>query len=153
MNALLLLAATTTLYAGYNLFVKQSADHIGTVATTTIGATIALQIAALSTSLIFALILKTQGGHSISLPTGAYAWAMVAGLCIGIAEILYFYLFAGIAGMQPLRVSVVTPTIVAGTIVITLLAAWLLFGEILGGYQLLGALFVVVGILLLFVKS
>jgi len=152
-QSLTLLALATLLYAGYNLFVKQSADQVGPIATTTIGATIALQAAALATSLVFALLLRYQGVHTLSLPGGAYLWAIAGGLCIGVAEILYFYLFAGFAGAEPVKVAVATPTIVSGTIVIALIAAWLVFGETIRPAQWLGAGLVVLGLMLLFRTS
>ena len=53
MAAAALLAAVTLLYAGYNLLIKLSGAHVPASATTTVLATLCLQIAALSTSLLF----------------------------------------------------------------------------------------------------
>ena len=153
MISIILLTATTVLYAGYNLLVKQSAHVAGTIATTTITATIALQVAALSTSIVFALLLKTQGGHTMSLPLPTYLWAIGAGICIGIAEILYFYLFAGINGLPAMPASIVIPTVVAGTVILTLLVSTVLFGEKLNGFQILGGLMIAGGIVLLYIRS
>lgn len=153
MLSIILLAATTVLYAGYNLLVKQSADVAGSVASTTITATIALQIAALSTSIIFAIFLKVQGGHSMTLSMPTYLWAIGAGICIGIAEILYFYLFSGISGLPAMSASVVIPTVVAGTVVLALVASTVLFGERLNLYQLFGGLMITGGIVLLYIRD
>ena len=55
MNIWFLLILVTMFYAGYNILVKVSVDHALGTATTTILATISLQLAALSASLIFAI--------------------------------------------------------------------------------------------------
>ena len=61
MVTLLLLLTVTTLYAGYNLLVKVSGGFVPAEATTTIFATICLQLAALATSIaICCVILKKK---------------------------------------------------------------------------------------------
>ncbi len=50
MAGLLLLVTVTTLYAGYNLLIKVSVSHVPAAATSTIVATICLQVAALPAS-------------------------------------------------------------------------------------------------------
>ena len=49
MASWLLLISVTVLYSGYNLLIKVSASHVPEAATTTIQATICLQLAALAT--------------------------------------------------------------------------------------------------------
>ena len=49
-----LLLAITVLYAGYNLLVKVSSSHVPASATSTVLATICLQLAALAASVVFA---------------------------------------------------------------------------------------------------
>ena len=152
MTSVLLLLAVTTLYAGYNLLVKVSGDHVPAAASTTVLATITLQVAALMTSLVFTAILLSRGGQQLQLSLPAYAWAAGAGLCIGAAEICYFYLFGGIGGREPMAASVAIPVVVSGTIVITALVSLLVFRESLTWMQVLGLGFVVVGIALIFLK-
>ena len=152
MFAIALLALTTLLYAGYNILVKQSASQVDAAASTTITATIALQVAALTTSLVFTGIIKLQGDQSLLLSPSAYLWAVAAGLCIGGAEIAYFYLFAGIGAEAPMRANVAIPTIVSGTIVLAMIASWAIFGEHIAWTQVLGALVIVGGIFLLFTR-
>ncbi len=89
-SSLILLLTTTILYAGYNLLVKVSGSHVPEAATSPMLATICLQLAALSASLCFTLFLVVQGVHVLKLSMPTYAWALVAGLCIGGAEICYF---------------------------------------------------------------
>lgn len=148
--AVLLLTLVTLAYAGYNLFIKVSGGHAPAEASTTILATLALQAGAVLASTSFFVFLLVQGGHSFRLTGPAYGWAFAAGLCIGIAEVCYFYLFGGVAGIRPLPAGVVVPVVVAGTIVVTLLASGLVFREQVTGIQLVGAALVVGGILVMY---
>ena len=150
MAGLLLLVTVTTLYAGYNLLIKVSAAHVPASATSTIAATICLQIAALMTSILFLSIALIRGGQVLQLTWGAYTLAAAAGLCIGGAEIAYFYLFGGIGGIKPMAATVVIPTVVSGTILITVIAAYFIFSETLGMIQLAGLGCIVIGMLLLY---
>ncbi len=148
MTGFLLLLLVTCLYAGYNLLVKQSTVIAETTAASTITATIMLQAAALLCSLVFYLCLRFSGESQFLLPSSAYLWAGLAGLCIGLAEIGYFYLFRGSSFADAMPVSVATPVIVGGTVVIAMAAAMLFFAETIGPWQWLGAAFVVAGLLL-----
>ena len=149
MTGVLLLLLVTCLYAGYNLLVKQSATIAESTAASTITATIALQAVALFCSLVFYICLRVIGGENqFALPTSAYVWAGLAGLCIGLAEIGYFYLFRGSSLSAALPVSVATPAIVGGTVVIAMVAAMLFFSETIGPRQWLGAIFIIAGLLL-----
>ena len=151
--SLVLLLGITILYAGYNLLVKVSSGHVPAAATTPILATISLQVAALAVSAAFALGLVLRGGHVLGVSPAALAWAVAAGLCIGAAEIGYFYLFRGIAGGEPMPANVAIPIIVSGAIVITLLVSWLVLGEPFTWVRLLGAALVVCGVVVLFAGS
>ena len=151
MVGLLLLITVTVLYAGYNLLVKVSASQVPTDATTTIVATICLQLAALTTSVVFASILIVRGGHVFQLSLGSYMWAVAGGFCIGGAEIAYFYLFGGLGADKPMAANIAIPTIVSGTIVITMVMAIFLFKESLSWSQLAGGTCIVLGILLLYI--
>ena len=150
MNLWILLALVTCFYAAYNLFVKASGAEVSGSATTTIAATLCLQVAAILVSLIFASILYLRGGHVLALPTKAYVWAAIAGLSIGCAEVAYFYLFSGIGGEKPLAANVAIPTVVAGTVVITMIVSALIFGEYFGWQQFVGTAFIIAGLGLLF---
>ena len=153
MVSTLLLVTVTLLYAGYNLLIKVSGSHVPAEATSTILATVCLQIAALSTSMAFIAFLVLRGGQSLTLPSTAYLWAAAAGLCIGGAEIAYFYLFAGIGGVKPMPATVAVPVIVSGTIVITMVVGYLVFKETLSWRQLVGGACIVAGIAILFLGN
>lgn len=148
--AVMLLLLVTLAYAGYNLLIKVSGGHAAPGASTTILATLCLQAGAVLASTTFLAFLLAQGGNAFRLGTPAYLWAFAAGLCIGIAEVGYFYLFGGVAGIRPLPASVVVPTVVTGTVVISLVVSWLVFGERLGAVELVGAAMIVGGILVMF---
>ena len=62
----------------------------------------------------------------LQLNTPTYAWAVAAGLCIGAAEIGYFYLFGSFNSGQSIPASIVIPVVVCGTIIVALLASPLL---------------------------
>ena len=153
MAGVLLLAAITVLYAGYNLLIKVAGGHVPVEATTTILATIALQVAALTTSTLFLGILVLRGGHAFSLSSSAYFWAAAAGLCIGAAEICYLYLFGGIGGAKPMDASIAIPVIVSGTIVIALLFSFVFLREQISGMQVLGCGLILAGMVLLFLPQ
>ncbi len=82
----------------------------------------------------------------LKLSATAYAWAAGAGLCIGLAEIGYFYLFRGVGGTGPVAASVAVPVIVTGTM---LLSSFVL-KESLGAMQVAGTVVVVIGIAMVF---
>ncbi len=150
MAGLLLLVTVTVLYAGYNLLIKVSAAHVPVAATSTIAATISLQLAALTTSVVFLSIATIRGGQVRQLTWAAYFWAAAAGLCIGGAEIAYFYLFRGVGTSSPMAANVVIPPVVSGTIVITAIAAYFMFRESLAPIQLAGVGCIILGVLLLY---
>ncbi len=86
----------------------------------------------------------------LQLTWGAYAWAVAAGLCIGGAEIAYFYLFGGTGTLKPMAANVVIPTVVSGTVVLTALGGYLVFRESLAPVQLAGLGCIILGVLLLY---
>jgi len=149
----LLLIGVTFLYAGYNLFIKMSGSQLPETATTTIVATICLQIAALLVSLFFLICLVIQGGHSFHISTAAYQWAVVAGICIGMAEVGYFYLFSDLQGSGPMAANVAIPVIVSGTIALAMVFSFLVLKEQFSAKQLIGCLFIVCGMVLFFIDA
>lgn len=147
MSMMVLLAIVTLAYVGYNLLIKVSGDHVPAEATTTVLAAVCLQTGALLTSMVFITVLGIQGGHTFRLSLPSYLWALGAGVCIGIAEICYLTIFGA---SNPLPASVVIPTVVTGTVVITLIVSILVFQERLGILQVAGAALVVAGIVCMF---
>ncbi len=151
--SLVILLGVTALYAGYNLLVKVSSGYVPAAATTPILATMSLQAAALAVSVAFAAGLALQGGHVLAVSRAAVVWAVAAGLCIGAAEIGYFYLFRGVGGGEPMAANVAIPVIVSGAVVLTVIVSWLLFREPFTWTRLLGAALVACGVVVLFADS
>ncbi len=151
--SLVILLSVTALYAGYNLLVKVSSGYVPAAATTPILATMSLQAAALAVSVAFAAGLALQGGHVLAVTRAAVVWAVAAGLCIGAAEVGYFYLFRGVGGAEPMAANVAIPVIVSGAIVLTVIVSWLVFREPFTWTRLLGATLVACGVVVLFADS
>jgi len=151
MNTLLLLCLITGCYAAYNLLVKVSGSYADG-SSAPILATISLQIAALSMSLIYLVYLQ-RSDVNIALPGKVYLWAILAGVCIGLAEIMYFYLFRGIGGEKPMTASTAIPFIVGGTIAITVFVSHVVFREVLGVGQWIGVSLAFAGMLVLAISS
>ncbi|MBC6439103.1 MAG: EamA family transporter [Rhodospirillales bacterium] len=150
--AIVLLTLVTLTYAGYNLFVKASGSHMPAEATTTILATLCLQAGAVTTATAFLVYLNLQGGHTFKLSQPAYIYAVAAGVCIGAAEVCYFYIFGGVGGIKPLPANIVIPTVVTGTIVITLIVSFFIFKERLTMMQMIGTAMIVGGIVVMFAE-
>lgn len=150
MSVYFFLAIVTVFYAGYNLLIKVSGDHVPDSATTTIVATLCLQAAAMSMTLTFMAVLMARGGHTFALPLPSLAWAAGAGVCIGIAEIAYFYVFGGLGGREALPANIAVPTVVCGTVVITTLVSATVFSEPFGLRQIAGGALVAAGVAVLF---
>ncbi len=149
MLSVILLAAVTVLYAGYNIFIKVSGNFVPASATTTVMATLCLQASAFLTSVVFLAYLGMRGGHVFSLSSQTYLWAVVAGICIGVAEIGYLYLFSGTGLSAPMPASIAIPVIVSGTIVIAMIMSYLFFNEKIGINQLSGMALIIGGMFLL----
>jgi len=152
MHTLILLILITLFYSAYNLLVKVSSSQIGSVSTPPIVATIFLQSSALMISVIYFLYLSRQH-PSLALPAKAYIWAIAGGICIGIAEILYFYLFRGFSDDSPVAASSAIPFVVGGTIVIAVVVSHFIFREALNSGQWLGIALALLGIVVLAVNS
>ena len=152
MKTLVVLCLITLCYASYNLLVKVSSHHIVSVTTPPILATIALQAAALTVSIVYLLHL-TREGASVMLPGKAYLWAIGAGICIGIAEVLYFTLFRGFEGERSINASTAIPFIVGGTIVVAVAVSHFVFREQLNTGQWAGIALAFAGMIVLALSS
>jgi len=151
MTPLLLLLLITGCYAAYNLLVKVSGSHTEVTAAPIL-ATISLQLAALSVSLI-CLAYLNRGNINIALPGKVYFWAVLAGVCIGTAEVMYFYLFRGLGGEKPMAANVAIPFIVGGTIAVVVLVSHFVFRESMGLGQWIGVSLAFAGMIVLGLSS
>ncbi len=140
--------AATVFYTGYNISIKLSGAATVDQATTTVVGAIVLQIAALTTSLVFLSAQMLAGGHSFALGTTAYLWAAFAGVCIGAAEISYFYIFGSGHG-PPVQASVAIPVIVGGSVALSAVVAVQLLHERMSAENAAGVVLVILGIVLI----
>ena len=152
MHTLILLILVTVFYSAYNLLVKVSSSHIDSTSTPPIVATIFLQSSALIISVIYFLYLTRQHA-SLALPAKVYIWAIAGGICIGIGEILYFYLFRGFSDDDPVAASSAIPFIVGGTIVIAVAVSHFVFREALNNGQWFGIALTFLGMVVLAFNS
>ena len=147
LTTVTLILLITLCYAAYNLLIKVSGNASGAL-TSPLLATISLQIAALSVSCCY-LIYLWRTSAAISLPAKAYPWAIAAGVCIGLAEIMYFYLFRESSTGKSVPANVAIPLIVGGTILVVVSLSFFLFGERLNWVQWGGVGMAIGGLLLL----
>ncbi len=147
LTTVTLILLITLCYAAYNLLIKVSGNASDAL-TSPLLATICLQFAALSVSFFYLLYLW-RSNASIGLPAKAYPWAIAAGVCIGLAEIMYFYLFRESGNGRSVPASVAIPLIVGGTILVVVSLSFFLFGERLNWVQWSGVGLAIGGLLLL----
>jgi transporter family protein len=138
MNWLPLALLTALCLALYNFFIKLAADHVPPA----VGAVV-LQLVAAALGGLWLLWLKAQG-QPLPLTNKGLGLAALAGLGVGLAEILTFVVFK-----RGVPSSIGTPVIVGGSVLLTALLGLLLLREALTGSQALGLGLIVVGIALL----
>ena len=149
MLTIFLIAFVTVAYAGYNLFIKVATDHLPATTTSTVLATLSMQVMTLIPTLGLLAVLSIQGGHDFKLNSGTVKWAMIAGLCIGSAEVAYYYLFSGLGGGRTMPANVVIPIVVCGTVAITAIVSFFIFRESFSWPQILGSALVIGGVFLI----
>ena len=139
LNSWLPLALLTALcLAFYNFFIKLAANHVAPA----VGAVV-LQLVAAALGAAWLLQLKLQG-QPLAVSGKGLALAALAGVGVGLAEILTFVVF-----QRGVNSSVGTPVIVGGSVLLTALLGLGLLREGLTLAQAAGLLLVVVGIALL----
>ena len=138
MNWLPLALLTALCLALYNFFIKLAADHVSPA----VGAVV-LQLVAAAFGAAWLLKLKLQGQPLVVSGVGL-AWAVLAGLGVGLAEILTFVVF-----QRGVNSAVGTPVIVGGSVLLTAVLGLVVLREALTLPQAGGLLLIVVGIALL----
>ena len=129
---------TALCLAFYNFFIKLAAGHLAPA----VGAVV-LQLVAAALGAAWLLKLKLQG-QSVVLTGAGLGLAVLAGLGVGLAEILTFVVF-----QRGVPSSVGTPVIVGGSVLLTAVLGLVVLRESLSLAQAGGLLCVVVGIALL----
>ena len=138
MNWLPLALLTALCLAFYNFFIKLASNHVPPA----VGAVV-LQLVAAALGAAWLLKLKLQG-QPLAVSGKGLALAALAGVGVGLAEILTFVVF-----QRGVNSSVGTPVIVGGSVLLTALLGLVLLREGLTMAQAAGLLLVVVGIALL----
>ena len=137
-NWLPLALLTALCLALYNFFIKLASNHVSPA----VGAVV-LQLVAAALGGVWLLKLMLQG-HPLALSGKGLGLAALAGLGVGLAEILTFVVF-----QRGVNSSVGTPVIVGGSIMLTAVLGLVVLRETLTFSQAGGLLFIVVGIALL----
>ena len=138
MNWLPLALLTALCLALYNFFIKLAAQHLPAA----VGAVV-LQLVAAGLGALWLLKLRVEG-QPLAVSGQGLAWAALAGLGVGLAEILTFVVF-----QRGVNSSVGTPVIVGGSVLFTAVLGLVVLREGLTASQAGGLLLIVVGIALL----
>jgi transporter family protein len=106
-------------YALYNIFIKKGSSHINPVLG---GVILQLVAAVLGISLLSFLVVKEGGAEVIVYDMEGVQWAVLAGLAVGVAEIVSFFVSSlGVQAMQSI------PIIIGGSV---------MFGTVMGAVAL-----------------
>ncbi|QIX59806.1 EamA family transporter [Hymenobacter lutimineralis] len=138
MPWLVLALLTALCLAFYNFFIKQAADQVPAA----VGAVV-LQLVAAALGALWLLKLKLQG-QPLPVTSKGLWLAALAGLGVGLAEILTFVVFS-----RGVPSAVGTPVIVGGSVLLTAVLGVVVAREVLTLGQVLGLLLIVGGIALL----
>lgn len=137
---LVILIVVAAIFFGlYNVFIKLSSEHINPV----LGAVVLQFVAAF---LGLALLVITRAGAAAPLViTGrGVTLAVLAGLAIGLVEILTFNIFG-----RGVPVAIGNPLIVGGSLVVTSLVGILLLREVISPAQVVALVLITSGVVLL----
>jgi transporter family protein len=132
----LLALIISALYGGYNLFIKLSSEHIDHV----LGAAI-LQNASLIFGLAILIYFQVQG-KLIKVTSSGVTFSIVAGLFVGLAEILSFYFLEKVDASQGI------PIIIGGSVLAGSILGIVILHETLSFSKMMGILFIILGILI-----
>lgn len=138
MNWVFLALLTAAAFGAYNVFIKLGSGKIDHV----LGAVV-LQVVAALVGGAYALVLKLSG-KELPVTREGLGYAALAGVAVGIAEILTFVVYT-----RGAPASLGTPIIMGGSIVITAAVGATLLKERFGLPQVLGIILVATGIALI----
>lgn len=138
MSWLPIALATAVAFGAYNIFIKLGSGKIDQV----LGAVV-LQVVAALLGGAWAGYLKLAG-RELAVSGAGLGFAALAGLAVGLAEILTFVVFA-----RGAPAALGTPIIMGGSVLVAALVGILLLGERVGIAQVAGILLIAGGIALL----
>lgn len=139
MNWLPLALATAVAFGLYNIFIKMSSGRIDQI----LGALI-LQLIAAACGGLFLLYLRLAGRASFDVTPAGFGFAVLAGVAVGVAEILTFIVFS-----RGAPASLGSPIIMGGSVLVAALIGIAFLREAIGLVQVAGILSVVAGIALI----
>jgi transporter family protein len=131
-----------TLYGAYNFSIKAGSDGIHQI----VGAVV-LQIVAALIGIASLLYLSCSEGIRFQITPKGLSFSVLAGIAVGIAEILSFYVFS-----KGVPATVAIPIIVGGTALTGTIFGILFLGETLSWNQGAGVILMIVAIVLVLVK-
>lgn len=142
MNWLAIALLTAVFFGLYNFFIKVSSGNIHEI----LGAVI-LQAVALLLGCALLIYLK-QTGDQFSFSSKGILYAVLAGLAVGVAEILTFMVFE-----KGIAVSIATPVIIGSSVVVSSVLGILFLRETISLIQLFALALIAGGIMLLAFSS
>lgn len=142
MNWLAIALLTAVFFGLYNFFIKVSSGNIHEI----LGAVI-LQAVALLLGCALLIYLK-QTGDQFSFSSKGILYAVLAGLAVGVAEILTFMVFE-----KGIAVSIATPVIIGSSVVVSSVLGILFLRETISLIQLFALVLIAGGIMLLAFSS
>lgn len=134
-----LLALAALMFGLYNVFIKASSDHINPI----LGAVV-LQFVAALLGLGLLLYQRAAGQIELNASTRGVFLAFLAGVAIGLVEILSFYVYG-----RGVPVSMGNPLIIGGSLIVTTGVGVFLMREHMNATQFAAVGLIVVGVSLL----
>lgn len=134
-----LLAMAAVMFGLYNVFIKLSADHIQAI----LGAVV-LQFVAAFLGLGLLIYFKYTDQISLQVTPRGVTLAVLAGVAIGLVEILTFIIYA-----RGVDVAVGNPVIVGGSLIVTTGVGWLFLREALNPWQVAAVISIIGGVAML----
>lgn len=138
MHWILLAVLTAVCFGAYNIFIKLSSGHINQI----VGAVILQVVAAFLGG--FILLGLKWSNSSMEVTQKGILFAILAGVAVGLAEILSFYVFS-----KGIPASLGIPVIIGGTVVVGAVLGVLFLKETLNWTQLLAIALIISGVILL----
>lgn len=140
MELIIIALITALFFALYNFLIKSASDSINHI----LGAVILQIVAAIAGIIYFYFSSLANNSNNINFNKKGIILSIAAGLSIGIAEILTFYVFS-----KGLNASIGTPLIVGSSILFTTILSLIFLKEELSLVQWLGIFTLILGIYLI----
>lgn len=135
----ILFAVAAISFGLYNVFIKLSSEHINPI----LGAVV-LQFVAAFLGLGLLLISRARAAAPLVVTARGVTLAVLAGLAIGVVEILTFNIFG-----RGVPVAFGNPLIVGGSLIVTSLVGILLLREVITPAQVVALILITSGVVLL----